>query len=132
MKKKFDSKYSFSTRKTRRKYSEDEINSQLKNKDEKVKIINLTLQNENLNKKIKDLNSRNEFLKNQVWDLRKLVKRVGREGFLQIKIVEKEKEKLNQKYDSLKLAYDSLQNNSEHFEKCIIFWKNAINDEEQY
>lgn len=127
---KLRNKYSFSSRKSQRKYSEDEINSQLKNKEEKVKIINLTLQNEILNKKIKDLNSRNEFLKNQVWDLRKLVKRVGREGFLQIKIVEKEKEKLNKKYESLKLAYDSLQDNSEHFEKCIIFWKNVIHEKE--
>lgn len=81
-------------------------------------------------RKIQELEVRNKFMDNQIWDLRKLVKRVGREGFLQITEVEREKKKLEEDYDSLKLVHTCLEHNSETIERCIAYWRDVINDQE--
>lgn len=98
-------------------------NEQLRKENENIKR-----EMEMHKRKVQELEARKNFMDDQVWDLRKLVKRVGREGYLQITEVEKEKKKLEDDYNSLKLAHECLETNATTIERCVGYWKYAINE----
>ena len=99
---------------------------------EKLKRENEALRREleQSRRKIGELESRNKFMGDQVWDLRRLIKRVGREGYLQIVEVEKEHKRLEDDFEALQLSHRCLQANSETFERCIAYWRDVINPDE--
>lgn len=89
----------------------------------KTKNMKLVDELEASKKRVEDLEKRNKYMSDRIRDLYRLVKRVGKEGYLQLKEVEKEKEELENKYNSLQKVYECLDSNSTHMDKCILYWK---------
>lgn len=104
----------------------------LRNKKRKLSFEKESFQNEIekeesqvevLKQRITQLEIQNNFLLNQVWDLRQLIKRVAREGFLQIQDIEEEKKNLGLQLSSLQSHYYCLGQYSGLFDQCVGYWK---------
>ena len=80
-------------------------------------------------RKVAELEARAKFMDEEVWNLRRLVKRVAREGYLQIAEVEKERGRLEAEHESLRLVHSCLQTNAATIEQCIAYWRDVVNED---
>lgn len=84
---------------------------------------------EGLKMKMLAFQSKDKYMEAQIWELRKLVKRVAEEGYVQLRSIELEKEAIQKELDHLKASYVHFQNHLAHFERMVLYWNDFVNND---
>ncbi len=79
-----------------------------------------------LKSKLATMQERDKERESQIWDLRTLVRRVGTEGYAQLREVEREKEASEKDLEETREQHDNFKKSVVHLVQMSLFWQEFV------